>query len=87
MKQKHNDLKPVGCSKSNPKRDIYSNTVLPREVRIISGEQPSLHLKQLEKAEQPNPKLGGEKKSNRAEIETKKTQKRSMKMKASPLKR
>ena len=46
-----------------------------------------LHLKQLEKAEQPKPKLVGGKKSNRAEIETKEKQKWLVKMKASPLKR
>ena len=41
MKQKHNNLKPVGFSKSNSKRDFYSNTVLPWKIRIISSKQPS----------------------------------------------
>ena len=26
---KHDDPKPMGCSKSSSKRDIYSNTILP----------------------------------------------------------
>ena len=34
---KHNDPKPMGCSKSNSKRDVYSNTILPQETRKISN--------------------------------------------------
>ena len=29
----------MGCSKSSPKRDVYSNTILPQETREISNRQ------------------------------------------------
>ena len=41
-KKKHNDPKPMGHSKSNSKRGIYHNTILPQE---ISLRQRSLTLK------------------------------------------
>ena len=31
----------MGCSKSSPKRDVYSNTILPQETRKISNRQPN----------------------------------------------
>ena len=32
----------IGCSKSNSKREIYSNIILPQETRKISNKQPNL---------------------------------------------
>ena len=60
---KHNS-KPMGCSKSNPKREVYSNTIL-QETRKEKHRIDSLtlHLKQLEKDEQKTPKLVEGKKS------------------------
>jgi len=46
-KWKHNDPKPIGCSKSSSKRKTYSNTVLPQESRTISNKQPNLTLKAM----------------------------------------
>ena len=40
--RKHNNLKPMGCSKSSSKREVYSNTILPQETRKISNKQPDL---------------------------------------------
>ena len=40
--QKHDDPKPMGCSKSSLKREVYSNTILPQETRKISNKQPNL---------------------------------------------
>ena len=37
-KQKHNNPKPMGCSKSSPEREVYSNTVLPQEERICGWQ-------------------------------------------------
>ena len=37
-KQKHDDLKPI----SSPKREVYSNIVLPQETIKISNKQPNL---------------------------------------------
>ena len=31
----------MGCSKSSPKREVYSNTILPQETRKISNRQPN----------------------------------------------
>ena len=76
-KWKHNDPKPMGCSKSCSKRVVYSNTVLPQETRKISNNL-NLHLKQLEKEKQTKSKVSRRKEiiKVRAEInemETKKT--------------
>ena len=30
-KRKHNHPKPLGCDKTSPKREAYSNTILPQE--------------------------------------------------------
>ena len=40
--QKHDDPKPMGCSKSSYKREVYSNTILHQETREISNKQPNL---------------------------------------------
>ena len=33
MTMKPKNSKPVGCSKSRSKREVYSNTILPQETR------------------------------------------------------
>ena len=38
---KHNNSKPMGCSKSSSKRDVYSNTILPQDTRKTSNRQPN----------------------------------------------
>ena len=37
---KHNS-KPMGCSKSSSKTQVYSNTILPQETRKTSNRQPN----------------------------------------------
>ena len=37
---KHNNSKPMGCSKSSSKREVYSSTILPQEKRKTSNRQP-----------------------------------------------
>ena len=44
---KHDDPKPTGCSKSSSKREVYSNTSLPQQIRKISNKQPNLTPKAL----------------------------------------
>ena len=44
----------MGHSKSSSKREVYSNTILPQERRKISSNHLTLHLKELEKEENPN---------------------------------
>ena len=36
---KQNNSKPMGCSKSRSKREVYSNTTLPQETRKTSNGQ------------------------------------------------
>ena len=50
----------MGCSKSSSMREFIRNTILPQETRKISNNL-TLHLKQLEKEEQKNPKVSGSK--------------------------
>ena len=38
---KHDKSKPMGCSKSSPKREVYSNTILAQETRKRSNRQPN----------------------------------------------
>ena len=50
-------------SKSSSKREVYSNTSPPQEIRNTSNHQTS-HLKELDKdKEEQSPKLVGENKS------------------------
>ena len=42
MTIKHDDPKPMGCSKSSFKREVYNNTILPQETRNISNKQPNV---------------------------------------------
>ena len=44
------------CSKSSPKREVYSNTILPQEIRKTSNRQPNFKPKKLEKEEQQQQK-------------------------------
>ena len=38
----HDDPKPMGCSKSSSKREVYSYTSLPQDTRKISNKQSNL---------------------------------------------
>ena len=38
---KHNTPKPMGFSKSNSKREVYSNTIIPQETRKTLNRQPN----------------------------------------------
>ena len=63
----------MGCSKSSSKREVYSNIILPQETRNISINNLTLHLKQLEKEKQKDPKVSRRKEiiKIRSEIEDK----------------
>ena len=80
----------MGCSKNSSKREVYSNTTVPQETKKISNKQLNLHLKQLEKEEQKNPKVSRRKEiiKIRSEInEMKEQYQRSIKLKAGLLRR
>ena len=57
----------MGCSKSSPKRDVYSNTILLQDTRKTSTRQPNFTPKTTGKKEQQQqqktPKLVEGKKS------------------------
>ena len=36
---KHDNSKPMGCSKSSSKREVYSHTILPQETRKTLNRQ------------------------------------------------
>ena len=48
--------KPMGCSRSSFKKEVYSNTILPQETRKTLNRL-TLHVKQEEKEEQKHPKI------------------------------
>ena len=47
----------MGCSKNSSKRDVYSNTILPKKQKKHQIDNLTLHLKQLEKEEQNPQKI------------------------------
>ena len=74
-KWKHDDSKPMGCSKNSSKREVYSNTILTQETRKSQINNLTLHLTQLEKEEQTKPKVSRRKEiiKIRAEIKDRKS--------------
>ena len=70
MTTKNIDPKPMGCSKSNFKREDCTNTNLPQDTNKISINSLTLHLKQLEKEEQTKAEVSRRNKirKTRAEI-------------------
>ena len=78
LQQKHDDPKPIGCSKSSSKREVYSNTSLPQETRKISNKQSNLTNKGTRERRTKPPKVSRGKeiikiRAEINEIETKKT--------------
>ena len=45
--------KPMGCSKSSSKREVYSNTTLPQETRKTLNRQPNFTPKTTGKRTKP----------------------------------
>ena len=60
---KHDNSKPMGCSESSSKREVYSNPILPQEIRKTSDIQPNLTLKTTGKRRTKTTKLVERKKS------------------------
>ena len=48
---KHDNSKPMGCSRGGSKRDVYSNTILPQETRKTLNRQPNFAPKTTGKRE------------------------------------
>ena len=47
----------MGCSKSSPKREIYSNTILPQETIKTSNRQPNFTFETTGKRRTKKPKI------------------------------
>ena len=55
---KHDGPTPLGCSKSSPKRKVY--TGLPQEATKMLNKQPDITPRELEKEQtKPNSEEGG----------------------------
>ena len=63
MTMKHDNSKPEECSKSSSKREVYSNTILPQEIRKTLNRQPNFTHKTARKRTKKSPKLVEGKKS------------------------
>ena len=46
-----------GSSKSSPKREVYSNTILPQETRKTPNRQPDFTPEAIGKRREKNPKI------------------------------
>ena len=73
---KHCNSKPMGCSKSNPKREFYSNTILPQETRKTLNRQPNF-----------TPKTSGKRTKKKKKPSKLVEGKKSIKLKADSLRR
>ena len=51
----------MGCSKNSPKREVYGNTILLQKQEKHQIDNLTLHLKQLNKEEQKEPKISRKK--------------------------
>ena len=54
---KHNNSKPMGCSKSSSKMEVYSNKILPWEIRNALNRHPNFTCKTTEKRRTPPKKI------------------------------
>ena len=92
MPTKHDNPKPMRCSKSSSKREVYSNTILPQEIKQISNKQPNHTPKATNETRTNKNQHQQQERNQRSEQklmeETKKTiQKSSIKLKTGSLKR
>ena len=55
MTMKHENSKPMGCSKSRSKKEVYSNAIIPQKTRKTSNRQPNFTPKITGKRRTKNP--------------------------------
>ena len=89
-KWKHADREPMKCSKHSSKKEVYSDTNLPQEIRKISNKQPKLTLTDV-KERRTNKTQSRREKNIRSEqnkwTRDQKKKKRLIKLKTGSLKR
>ena len=73
-KQKHNNSKPTGCSKSSSKREIFSNTILSQKTENFQINNLILYLKQPEEEVKTKPKVSTRKEIMKVRAEINKTE-------------
>ena len=61
MAMKSDNSKPMGFSKSSPKREVYSNTILLKKQEKHWIDNLTVHLKQRGKKEPKNTKISRKK--------------------------
>ena len=66
---KHNNSRPMGCSESSSKREVYSNTILPQETRKTSNRQPNFTPKTTGRRRRKNPKINRRKETIKIQAE------------------
>ena len=71
LQQKHNYPKPVGCSKSSSKREVYSDKGIPQETKKTQINNLTYHLTKLEKEEQTKSKVSRRKETMKIRWEIK----------------
>ena len=71
----------MGCSKSSDKREVYSNTSYFQKQETSQINNLNLHLKQLEKEEQKNPKVSRRKEIIKIRSETNEKEMKEMRAK------
>ena len=68
---KHDDSKPMACSKSSSKREVYSNTILSQETRNISNKQLYLTPKAIRERRTKNPQSQQKERNHKDQIRNK----------------
>ena len=85
--QKHDNLKPMGCSKSSSKREVFSNTILSQKTENFPISNLILYLKQPEEEVKTKPKVSTRKEIMKIRAEINKSKRQNMKLKPCSLKR
>ena len=71
MTMKTQRPKPMGCSKSSSKREVYSNTILPQETRNITNKQPNLTPKAISERRTKKPQSQQKERNHKDQIRNK----------------
>ena len=61
----------MGCSKTSSKREVYSNTILPQEIRNISNMQPNLAPKAIRERTTKKPQSKQKERNHKDQIRNK----------------
>ena len=71
MTMKIQQPKPMGCSKTSSKGEVYSNTILPQETRNISNKQPKLTPKAIRERRTRKPQSWQKERNHKDQIRNK----------------